>query len=226
MTPVIDVPTETALNLPPINVHDAIEKLVKVLRNEEKRKLVDSILSSYKSFDKVTIMNRSALLRDSLGILIGEEEATVLYSLITLVGRQDLQLFLDQCKTNEDKILLQEINAIYNPIFGGCDVSLPDDWLRIGWHSTIDFLTKEPMLTVRFFKRNGEHFDIQSKSGTWFVLINHIVRQLATVIQTTKGAKADKQFIMIFDQLKKDLDAISAKFTPIEEEKQTSKADS
>jgi len=210
---IIDIPSERNTNLN-MNIEEAIPKLSDILKEKETKHLLEKILDSYKTFDKTTIMGRASILRDDLGLLIGEEPATVLFSLITTVGKEADEI-LNFCKSEEQKKILKEFNAIYSPFFGGCNVVMPNDWFRVNWHTYIDALSKEPILNMKIFKRNGEHFDIESRTGTWLLFISYVLQQLAPVIEKSKGGKADPQFIALMEGIKQNMDIISSKFTPI-----------
>lgn len=218
---IIDIPSERNANLT-MNFEDALPKLAVLLKEKETRQLLEKILDAYKTFDKTTIMGRASILRDDLGILIGEEPATVLFMLITTVGKESNEI-LNLCKSDEDKKILKEINAIYSPFFGGCNIVMPNDWFRVNWHTYIDAISKEPILNMKIFKRNGDHFDIESRTGTWILFVSYVLQQLASVIEKSKGSQADPQFMTLLESIKQNMDIISSKFTQIPDKSNSKK---
>ena len=167
-----------------------LDDLVAKLRDPQVLQDVESILSSYNGLDKTTIISTQGALIPSLTMILGANEAQALWFIITLWGDQ-MSDVLNSCKDEKTQQFLSRINAIYSPIFAGCNTFISDDWARLSWNYSADTSNKTPILELTVLKRNGDHFKIRSSMTGWLTFVEYVLTNLHTSIEIAKPTLDD-----------------------------------
>lgn len=189
----------------------AVNNLALKLQNKEKRKIVEEILESYKNLDKITLMNRDGILIHDLEPILGKGESVALANVINSVGEQ-IDPLIDVCVDKENKDIIIEIHAKFGPVFAGFRGNMPRDWVRVAWRTSIDAETSEPIVALTVFRRDGEHFEIESPLQAWIQLFNFTLRQFIPIMKKVETAEAEPAFLKTLSQVQKNLQIIADVF--------------
>lgn len=138
------------------------------------RENVNNILSAYSTFDKMTLIIKQDMLYDDLSNVLGDRASLALVNFLSSTGQYTSELV--QFIQNEDqKRIVQQLGAKFNPIFSGFYTGYPNDWLRFRIRTSIDLDSTTPVSEMYLIKSNGEIISLGVPWPNLFALLAYVM---------------------------------------------------